>query len=303
MALRRLSHRVAAGDLTTGLPQQPPPGSVADDMLHMQARLRDTVAGIRLTAQSVAEASREIAMGNISLAQRTEEQASALQQAAVTMDQLGADIHGNAGHAAQADQLARQASDVARLGGDKVHAVVQTMDGIHQSAQRIADITALIDSIAFQTNILALNAAVEAARAGEQGRGFAVVAGEVRLLARRSASAAQEIKALIGTSVQRADQGSQLVGQAGQTMGDIVGAIGQVTDIVGRISSQGEQQSSSVQQVSIAVTQLDSTTQHNAALVQQSAAAAESLSQQAADLLTAVSGFRLAPEGQDSVAA
>ena len=210
------------------------------------------------------------------------------------MDQLGTTVRNNADNARQANQLAQGASSVAERGGEVVGRVVETMKGINDSSRQIADIITVIDGIAFQTNILALNAAVEAARAGEQGRGFAVVAGEVRSLAQRSAEAAKEIKALITASVERVDQGSQLVDQAGQTMQEIVGAIRRVSDIVGEISAASTEQSTGVQQIGQAVTQMDQATQQNSALVEQSAAAASSLREQAGRLVEAVAVFRLA---------
>ena len=260
----------------------------------MRQRLRDIVFSVRGNSESVATASAEIAQGNADLSQRTEEQASALEQTAATMDELGATVRNNAESAQQANVLALNASDVAARGGAAVAQVVQTMSGITDSSRKIADIIGVIDGIAFQTNILALNAAVEAARAGEQGRGFAVVASEVRSLAQRSAEAAREIKRLIGTSVERVEQGTALVDRAGQTMQEVVSAIKRVTDIVGDISSSSREQSLGVSQVGAAITQMDRVTQQNAALVEQSAAAAESLRQQAGDLVNVVAVFKLA---------
>ena len=261
----------------------------------MQTALTRVVSDVRRNSDSVATASAQIAQGNQDLSQRTEQQASALQQTAATMDELGTTVRNNADNSRQANQLASGASEVAERGGEVVGRVVETMRGIDASSKKIADIIGTIDGIAFQTNILALNAAVEAARAGEQGRGFAVVAGEVRTLAQRSAEAAREIKALIGGSVEQVEQGTALVGQAGQTMQDIVAAIRRVSDIVAEISAASQEQSSGVGQVGQAVTQMDRATQQNAALVEESAAAAESLKQQAQQLVHAVSAFRLAP--------
>jgi len=241
----------------------------------------------------VATASAQIAQGNQDLSGRTEQQASALQQTAATMDELGSTVRNNADNAKQANQLALGASAVAVRGGGVVGQVVETMKGINQSSRKIADIIGVIDGIAFQTNILALNAAVEAARAGEQGRGFAVVASEVRSLAQRSAEAAKQIKVLISASVERVEQGTAQVDQAGRTMEEIVGAIKRVSDIVGEISAASAEQSSGVSQVGEAVTQMDQATQQNAALVEESAAAAQSLQQQAQQLVEAVAIFKL----------
>ena len=263
----------------------------------MQRALAETVSHVRKGSESVSTASAEIAQGNQDLSARTEQQASALQQTAATMDELGATVRNNADNARQASQLAAGASAVAERGGAVVGEVVETMRGINDSSRRIADIISTIDGIAFQTNILALNAAVEAARAGEQGRGFAVVAGEVRSLAQRSAEAAREIKALITASVERVEHGTTLVGRAGATMSEIVGAIQRVNDIVGEISSASGEQSVGVSQVGQAVTALDKSTQQNAALVEQSAAAAESLKEQAGLLVQAVAVFKLADGG------
>ncbi len=262
----------------------------------MQQALTKVVGSVRSNAESVASASAQIAHGNQDLSNRTEQQASTLQQTAATMDELGGTVRNNADNARQANALASGASSVAARGGEKVGQVVETMKGINDSSRRISDIIAVIDGIAFQTNILALNAAVEAARAGEQGRGFAVVAGEVRTLAQRSAEAAREIKALITASVERVDQGSALVAEAGSTMDELVAAVGRVTDIVGEISSASAEQSSGVTQVGQAVSKMDQATQQNAALVEESAAAAESLRQQAQQLVQVVSVFKLRTE-------
>jgi methyl-accepting chemotaxis protein len=260
----------------------------------MQERLGAVVGSVRGNAESVATASAQIATGNHDLSRRTEEQAGSLQQTASSMEQLGATVRLNADNARQANQLAQGASDVASKGGAVVAQVVDTMKGINESSRKIADIIGVIDGIAFQTNILALNAAVEAARAGEQGRGFAVVAGEVRSLAQRSAAAAREIKALITDSVERVESGSSLADQAGTTMAEVVTAIRRVTDIVAEISHASLEQSQGVTQVGDAVGRMDRSTQQNAALVEQSAAAAESLRQQAQQLVQSVSVFRLA---------
>jgi methyl-accepting chemotaxis protein len=291
----QLARAVAAGDLSTPVIVKPGDTTSLMAALHaMQTALTDAVRKVRQGSESVATASTEIAQSNLDLSGRTEQQASALQQTAATMDELGATVRNNADNARQANQLAQGAATVATKGGNAVSQVVQTMKGINDSSRKIADIISVIDGIAFQTNILALNAAVEAARAGEQGRGFAVVAGEVRSLAQRSAEAAKEIKLLISASVERVEQGTEQVDQAGATMQEIVSAISRVSAIVGEISSASAEQSSGVSQVSQAVTQMDRNTQQNAALVEQSAAAAESLKDQAHHLVQAVAVFRLA---------
>ena len=262
-------------------------------MGEMQSALARVVIEVRGNAESVASASAQIAQGNQDLSQRTEQQASALEETAATMEQLGTTVRLNADNAKQANQLAQAASGVAVTGGEVVGQVVETMKGISESSKRISDIIGTIDGIAFQTNILALNAAVEAARAGEQGRGFAVVASEVRSLAQRSAEAAKEIKSLISASAERVEQGTALVDQAGQTMGEVVSSIRRVTDIMGEISSASIEQSNGVAQVGQAVSQMDQATQQNAALVEESAAAAASLNTQASTLVQVVSVFKL----------
>jgi len=259
----------------------------------MQGSLASLVSNVRANSQSVATASSQISHGANDLSARTEEQAAALQQAAASMEELGATVRQNAENAQSANQFALGATAVARKGGDVVGEVVETMKGINDSSRRIVDIIGVIDGIAFQTNILALNAAVEAARAGEQGRGFAVVAGEVRSLAQRSAEAAREIKALISASVERVGHGTQLVDRAGVTMTEIVASIVRVTDIMGEISAASTEQSSGVGQVGDAIAQMDQATQQNAALVEESAAAADSLRKQAQELVQAVSVFKL----------
>ena len=290
-----LARAVAQGDLTTRIHVKPgDEDSLMASLLAMQTGLAKAVTQVRQGSEGVAAASSQIAEGNQDLSTRTEHQAGALQQASSTMEELGSTVRNNADNAQQANVLAQGASAVAIKGGDVVGQVVHTMKGINESSRRIADIISVIDGIAFQTNILALNAAVEAARAGDQGRGFAVVAAEVRSLAQRSAQAAKEIKDLIGASVERVEQGTALVDQAGHTMEEIVAAIGRVSAIVGDISSASAEQSSGVTQVSNAVSQMDQATQQNAALVEESAAAAENLRQQAQQLVQAVAVFRLA---------
>ena len=266
--------------------------------------LAERVSNGDLSSQVHATGSDELALllralnrmsGNTDLSQRTEMQASTLQQTAASMEELGSAVAHNADGAMQANHLASGASDVAVKGGQVVGQVIDTMRGINDSSRRIADIIGVIDGIAFQTNILALNAAVEAARAGEQGRGFAVVATEVRNLAKRSADAAKEIKTLIDDSVERVDQGTALVDQAGATMTEVIASIRRVTDIMGEISSAGARQSSGVVQVGDAVSQMDQTTQQNAALVEESAAAAESLSRQAQQMVRSMAAFNSGP--------
>ncbi|MFN3304485.1 MAG: methyl-accepting chemotaxis protein [Roseateles sp.] len=295
---------IAAGDLTSRIDtRRAAPGSVVDAMARMQDALSRIVGSVRSGSESIATASAQISQGNADLSQRTEEQASSLQQTAASMEQLGSTVTPNAENARQANQLAQGASDVAARGGAVVPQVVETMKGINESSRQIADIIGVIDGIAFQTNILALNAAVEAARAGEQGRGFAVVASEVCSLAQRSAAAAKEIKSLITASVERVDNGTRLVDEAGATMREIVDAIRRVTDLMGEIASASVEQSQGVSQVGEAVGQMDQVTQQNAALVEESAAAAESLNQQAQALVQAVSVFRLANERPAAYAA
>jgi methyl-accepting chemotaxis protein-1 (serine sensor receptor) len=284
---------IASGDLgrQVNVRSRDEMGQLLKGVANMQKSLIHTVRSVRSGSESIATATRQIAAGNIDLSSRTEEQASALQETATSMDHLTGTVKNNAENARQASQLAADASEIATRGNAVVCEVVSTMGDINQSSAKIANIIAIIEGIAFQTNILALNAAVEAARAGEEGRGFAVVAGEVRSLAQRSAAAAKEIKELIETSVERVQSGSVLVDEAGRTMSEIIGAIRRVTDIMGEIAVASEEQSSGIDQIARAVTQMDEVTQQNAALVEQAAAAAQSLQDQAQALNRAVSIF------------
>jgi len=290
-----VANQVAHGNLSTQINASGSDevGQLMQSLQEMQTNLGKLVSNVRQGSESVATASAEIAQGNNDLSSRTEQQASALEETAASMEQLSSTVKQNADSARQANQLALSASSVAVQGGVVVNQVVDTMKGINEASRKIADIISVIDGIAFQTNILALNAAVEAARAGEQGRGFAVVASEVRSLAGRSAEAAKEIKTLIDTSVERVAHGSALVDQAGSTMTEVVDSIRRVTDIMGEISAASNEQSQGVAQVGEAVAQMDQTTQQNAALVEEMAAAAGSLRGQAQDLVQAVAFFQL----------
>jgi methyl-accepting chemotaxis protein len=263
-------------------------------LAEMQAKLAATVGGVRDSTAAITTVTTEIAAGNLDLSQRTVQQAASLEKTASSLEELTATVKQNADNARQSNQLARAASEVALKGGEIVSGVVSTMDAIRLSSTRVVDIIGVIDGIAFQTNILALNAAVEAARAGEQGRGFAVVATEVRNLAQRSAVAAKDIKALIAHSVAQVDSGGKLVGEAGQTMEEIVASIGRVADIMGEISAAGHEQELGIGQINHAVAELDAVTQQNSALVEQAAAASESLKDQAERLTGMVGSFRLA---------
>jgi len=290
-----IARSIAAGDLTTELDatSKDEIGQLLSELKGMNDSLAGIVTRVRESSDSIATGSSQIATGNADLSQRTEEQASNLQETAASMEQLTSTVQQNADTARQATQLAAGASEAATKGGAVVHEVVATMENITASSKKIADIIGVIDGIAFQTNILALNAAVEAARAGEQGRGFAVVAGEVRNLAQRSADAAKEIKKLIGESVEKVDAGSRLVNDAGESMADIVAQVKRVNDLIAEISAASVEQSGGITQVGEAVAQLDQVTQQNAALVEESAAAADSLKQQAAELAEVVSVFKV----------
>nr|WP_237172569.1 methyl-accepting chemotaxis protein [Pantoea vagans] len=292
------AQRIARGDLSVVVPVagRDETGRLLRAVAEMQDSLVQTVSAVRRNAESVATASLQIAQGNSDLSQRTEEQASALEQTAATMSQLSVTVRNNADNARQAAQLAVSVRDVARQGNDVTSDITGTMKSIGESSARIADITSVIDSIAFQTNILALNAAVEAARAGEQGRGFAVVAGEVRTLAQRSATAAGEIKHLIEANSSSVSAGNVLAERSAVTMADIVSSVGQLSDTVDEITAASAEQARGIEQVGIAVTEMDSVTQQNASLVEESASASQSLREQAALLLQSVSVFTLAEQ-------
>ena len=289
------AEQLASGDLTTRIEVRNDDeiGKLSAALATLVANWRTLLGEIRVAGSTITAEARDIAQGNADLSARTESQASSLEQTAASMQDLTNTVRENADHARQANQLVLSASDVALKGGQVVSQVVHTMASIKESSNRIVDIIGVIDSIAFQTNILALNAAVEAARAGEQGRGFAVVATEVRNLAQRSATAAREIKDLIADSVEKVENGSRLADDAGQTMGHIVESVKRVTDIMGDITLASQKQSAGIDEVNSAITEMDDMTQRNAALVEQSAAAAQSMQDQAVELLRAVSNFRL----------
>lgn len=283
---------ISGGNLSSAIFVKPgDDSSVMAGMASMQISLQSLVSNVRQGAESVSTASAEIAQGNIDLSGRTEQQAAALEETAASMEQLSATVQQNADNAKQATQMALQATIIAAAGGEVVGQVVETMKDINESSRRISDIIAVIEGIAFQTNILALNAAVEAARAGDQGRGFAVVATEVRSLAGRSAEAAKEIKSLINASVERVERGTEQIDQAGVTMSEVVTSIQRVNDIMGEISAASAEQAAGVAQVGEAMTHMDQATQQNAALVEEMAAAASSLSNQSTDLVQLVSSF------------
>src|SRR5450830_14049 len=290
-----VAQRVADGDLTADIHpgSKDETGQLMTSLKAMNDSLFKIVSQVRQGTDTIATASNEIAVGNLDLSSRTEQQASSLEETASSMEELTSTVKQNADNARQANQLAVSASEVAIQGGSVVEQVVSTMGSINDSSKKIVDIISVIDGIAFQTNILALNAAVEAARAGEQGRGFAVVASEVRSLAQRSAAAAKEIKTLIDDSVEKVDTGSKLVAQAGSTMSEVVSSVKRVTDIVGEISAASQEQSTGIGEVNQAITQMDEVTQQNAALVEEAAAAAQSLQDQAAKLAEVVSVFKL----------
>jgi len=290
-----IAQTVAAGDLTSHIEAsgKDETAQLLNALKTMNGNLQVIVSQVRQGTDTIATASTEIANGNLDLSSRTEQQAGSLEETASAMEELTSTVKQNADHARAANQLATSASAVATQGGNVVGQVVDTMESISASSKKIVDIISVIDGIAFQTNILALNAAVEAARAGEQGRGFAVVASEVRSLAQRSATAAKEIKQLINDSVEKVDNGSKLVEQAGATMEEVVTSVKRVSDIVGEISSAGKEQSNGIEQINQAILAMDQTTQQNAALVEQAAAAAQSLQDQAAQLSKVVGVFKL----------
>src|SRR5450830_1377376 len=291
----KVAQTVAAGDLTSNIEvtSTDETGQLLQALKEMNNALQDIVGQVRSGADTIATASSQIAVGNMDLSTRTEQQASSLEETASSMEEITSTVQQNADNARQANSLAKTASEVASKGGSVVSEVVGTMSSISESAKKIVDIISVIDGIAFQTNILALNAAVEAARAGEQGRGFAVVASEVRNLAQRSASAAKEIKTLISDSVEKVEAGSKLVDLAGTTMDEVVASVKRVTDVISEITSAGQEQTTGIQQINFAITEMDNVTQQNAALVEEAAAAAGSLQDQAKNLAQVVSIFKI----------
>lgn len=293
-----IAHRVAGGDLTCKIEVQSNNeiGQLLLALKNMNSSLAGIVHNVKSATGMIGVAAKEIAAGNNDLSSRTEQQAGSLEETASSMEELTSTVKQNSDNAHHANQLARSASEVAIKGGAVVSEVVSTMESINESAKKIVDIIGVIDGIAFQTNILALNAAVEAARAGEQGRGFAVVASEVRNLAQRSASAAKEIKGLIGDSVEKVSIGTRLVDQAGATMEEIVSSIKRVTDIMGEIASASQEQSAGIEQINQAVTQMDEMTQQNSALVEEASAAASALEEQAQNLASVISVFKVLDE-------
>lgn len=293
---QEIASAVASGNLTMQIEvERGDTSSLLAALSEMQTRLQNMVSEIKTSAETIKVASAEIASGNSDLSSRTESQASSLEETSSSMETMTETVKQNADNARQANKMVQTASDVAVKGGEVVNQVVITMDEINQSSKKIVDIISVIDGIAFQTNILALNAAVEAARAGEQGRGFAVVASEVRSLAQRSAAAAKEIKTLIGDSVDKVRTGSTLVDQAGHTMEEIVASVRRVSDIMSEITAASQEQSTGIQEIGSAINQMDEMTQQNAALVEEAAAAAESLEEQAELLTTALNVFKLNP--------
>ncbi|MBB2926494.1 methyl-accepting chemotaxis protein [Paraburkholderia silvatlantica] len=299
-----VAETVARGDLTARIDVQgtDEAAQLLGALRHMNERLVDLVGRVRTGSEGIATAAAQIAAGNTDLSQRTEEQAASLEETAASMEELTATVKQNADNATQGNTLAGQASQTATRGGEVVGRVVDTMRDIANSSEQVAQIISVIEGIAFQTNILALNAAVEAARAGEQGRGFAVVAGEVRTLAQRSATAAREIKELIGVSVERVNNGTALVDDAGRTMGEIVQSVKRVADLMNEISAASGEQRTGIEQVNQAVTQMDEVTQQNAALVEEASAAAQSMSSQAAALRELVSVFNIGSAGRAATA-
>ncbi len=300
----KIASQIAAGDLSAPIDTKPGDNSsLLMEMKAMRDSLVNIVGQVRVGTDTIATASSEIATGNLDLSSRTEQQAGSLEKTTSSMKELTVTVKQNADNAREANQLAASASEVARQGGVVVAQVVDTMGSINESAKKIVDIISVIDGIAFQTNILALNAAVEAARAGEQGRGFAVVAAEVRNLAQRSAAAAKEIKTLIGDSSEKVEVGSKLVAQAGITIDQVVTSVKHVTDIIAEISAASQEQSVGIEEVNHAIIEMDGVTQQNAALVEEAAAAAQSLQDQAAELAKVVSIFKLSANDQFSISA